>query len=120
MPEGSHRGSADFDCLGGASSRTWRLLLLTASKYDLLFSLGSPAGGGGTLVKGVGFMLGLLVMSAGVLVKDPVMEWMEGEEVTSGENFIGDVGGVATADVSFLEQNNFKYLLEFRQNDLMS
>ena len=65
-------------------------------------------------------MLGLLVMSAGVLVKDPVMEWMEGEEVTSGENFIGDVGGVATADVSFLEQNNFKYLLEFRQNDLMS
>ena len=65
-------------------------------------------------------MLGLVVMSAGVLVKDPVMEWMEGEEVTSGENFIGDVGGVATADVSFLEQNNFKYLLEFRQNDLMS
>ena len=65
-------------------------------------------------------MFGLVQMSAGVLVKDPVMEWMEGEEVTSGENFIGDVGGVATADVSFLEQNNFKYLLEFRQNDLMS
>ena len=65
-------------------------------------------------------MLGLVEMLAGVLVRDPVMEWMEGEEVTSGENFIGDVGGVATADVSFLEQNNFKYLLEFRQNDLMS
>ena len=61
-------------------------------------------------------MLGLVEMLAGVLVRDPVMEWMEGEEVTSGENFIGDVGGVATADVSFLKQINFKYLSEFCQN----
>ena len=101
MPEGSHSGSADLDCLGGASSRTLRLLLLTASRYDLLFSLGSPAGG--NVVRGVGFILGLDVMSAGVLFRDPVIEWMEGDEVTSGENFIGDVGGVATLDFSFLK-----------------
>ena len=56
-------------------------------------------------------MFGMVEMSAGVLVRDPVMEWMEGEEVTSGENFIGDVGGVATAEVSFLKQSNFIYLL---------
>ena len=58
-------------------------------------------------------MLGLVEMLAGVLVRDPVMEWMEGEEVTSGENFIGDVGGVATAEVSFLKQSNFTYLFKF-------
>jgi len=31
------------------------------------------------------------------------MEWMEGEEVTSGENFCGDIGGVDTADICILD-----------------
>ena len=43
---------------------------------------------GGARERGVGWMLAL--------------EWTEGEEVTSGENLYGEVGGVATGDFSFL------------------
>ena len=32
-----------------------------------------------------------------------VKEWTEGEEVTSGLNLYGEVGGVATEDFSFLQ-----------------
>ena len=31
------------------------------------------------------------------------LEWTEGDEVTSGENLYGEVGGVATGDFSFLQ-----------------
>ena len=31
------------------------------------------------------------------------LEWTEGDDVTSGENLYGEVGGVATGDFSFLE-----------------
>ena len=61
-------------------------------------------------MRGVGFMLGFDEMSAGVLLRDPVIEWMDGDDVTSGENFMGDVGGVATLDFSFLKLNILGFL----------
>ena len=55
FPDGSQSGSIDFDCLGGASSSKLRLLLLTASWYDLRFSF-LPLGA--APVRGDGFMSG--------------------------------------------------------------
>ena len=78
FPVSSQSGSTDFEDLGGASSNTWRELLLTASRYDLLFSFFDPVSGTTS-----GFMLGSGLLTG---LDIEFSEWIEGEEVTSGEN----------------------------------
>jgi len=58
--------------------------------YDLLFVFFSPPGSM-TSTMGVGLTKGDLENC----------EWMEGEDVTSGLNFCGELGGVATAMYGF-------------------
>ena len=46
-----------------------------------------------------------------------VLEWTEGEEVTSGENLYGEVGGVATGDFSFLHTRRIQLFLPVERRD---
>ena len=76
---GSQRGSSDLAWRGGAASSRWMSLELTASRYDLRFS---------------GVLSPLEAGSRSTEAASSV--WTDGDEVTEGENFIGEVGGVPT------------------------